>query len=117
MAFQYFPQAQSTFEIPLIANGNAYLGDIVSSESHDPEKPISGGLFRLTKGEKLVYTYTYDEVKIVLEGDYTITDETGQTTVAKPGDVLYFPKGSTITFTTTDYGLAFYAGQRKKNAF
>jgi hypothetical protein len=27
-ALQHFPKAQSTFEIPLIANENAYLGDI-----------------------------------------------------------------------------------------
>ncbi|THC87988.1 hypothetical protein EYZ11_012569 [Aspergillus tanneri] len=33
----YHTQAQSTFKLPLIANENAYLGDIDSS----PEKPIS----------------------------------------------------------------------------
>lgn len=56
-------------------------------------------------------------MKIVLEGDYTITDATGQTTTAKPGDVVYFPKGSSITFSTKKGGLAFYVGQRKKNDF
>lgn len=28
--------------------------------------------------------------------------------------VFYFPKGSTITFRSDDYGLAFYTGQRKE---
>ncbi|EPE05335.1 ethanolamine utilization protein [Ophiostoma piceae UAMH 11346] len=116
-AFKYYHQAQSKMEIPLLAGDNAFLGDVFSSDKRDPEKPISCGLYRLKKGEPLVYTYTYDEMKIILEGDYTISDETGQKVEAKPGDVFYFPKGSTITFTTTDYGLAFYCGQRVESAF
>ena len=115
-AFQFYEQAQSKFDIPLLANDNAYLGDLFSSEQTS-DKPISSGLFRLTKGQPLTYTYKYDEMKIFLEGDYTITDETGQTKHAKPGDVVFFPKGSTITFTTENGGLAFYVGQRKKNDF
>ena len=115
-AFQFYPQAQSKFEIPLLASDNAFLGDIFSSEKNS-DSPISAGLFRFEKGEPLTYTYKYDEMKIFLEGDYTITDATGQTTTARPGDVVYFPKGSTITFTTEEGGLAFYVGQRKKNDF
>ncbi|KAF4121393.1 Ethanolamine utilization protein EutQ [Geosmithia morbida] len=115
-AFQFYPQAQSAFKIPLLANDNAYLGDIFSSESTS-DAPISSGLFRLKEGQPLTYTYKYDEMKIFLEGDYTITDTTGQTTKAKPGDVVFFPKGSTITFETENGGLAFYVGQRKKNDF
>lgn len=116
-AFQHYAGAQSSFNIPLLAGDNAYLGDVFSSDQTNTEKPISAGLFRLTKGEPLTYTYKYDEMKIILEGDYTITDSTGQTTVAKPGDVFFFPAGSTITFTTSDFGKAFYVGQRKKSDF
>jgi ethanolamine utilization protein EutQ (cupin superfamily) len=47
-------------------------------------------------------------MKIILEGEFEISDETGQKVTAKPGDVFYFPKGSKITFTTPSYGLAFY---------
>lgn len=36
--------------------------------------------------------------------------------ISRQGDVFYFPKGSNITFTTDDYGLAFYTGQRKKDS-
>lgn len=116
-AFQHFSQAQSAFNIPLLAGDNAHLGDVFSSDKTNPEKPISAGLFRLKKGEPLTYTYKYDEMKVILEGDYTISDETGQSVTAKPGDVFYFPAGATITFTTTDYGLAFYCGQRKHSDF
>ncbi|OAQ65501.1 ethanolamine utilization protein [Pochonia chlamydosporia 170] len=115
-SFQFYPQAQSKFQIPLLASDNAFLGDVFSSEQTS-DTPISSGFFRLKKGEPLTYTYKYDEMKIFLEGDYTITDAGGQTTTARPGDVVFFPKGATITFTTSDHGLAFYVGQRKKNDF
>lgn len=78
------------------------------SDKRDPEKPISAGFYRLEKGTPLVYTYHYEEMKIILEGEFEIADETGQKVTATPGDVFYFPKGSTITFTTPSYGLAFY---------
>ncbi|KAF9884483.1 hypothetical protein FE257_001744 [Aspergillus nanangensis] len=116
IAMTYHPKAQSTFKPPLIANENAFLGDVESSDQTNPEKPISAGFYRLEKGTPLVYTYHYDEMKIILEGEYEIADETGQKVTATPGDVFYFPKGSTITFTTPSYGLAFYTGQRAKDA-
>ncbi|KKZ59914.1 hypothetical protein EMCG_05300 [[Emmonsia] crescens] len=108
LGFKYHEKAQSTVKPELIANENAYLGDVFSSESNNPEKPISCGFYRLEKGTPLVYTYTYDEMKIILEGEFEISDETGQKVRATPGDVFYFPKGATITFTTPSYGLGFY---------
>ncbi|KAK5703494.1 hypothetical protein LTR17_022052 [Elasticomyces elasticus] len=116
VAFKYFAQQQQTFKPPLIANENAFLGDVVSSEKIDPEHPISCGLYRLEKGTPLVYEYTYHEMKIVLEGHFDIADEAGNKVHATPGDVFHFPKGSKITFTTEDYGLAFYTGARKEGA-
>ncbi|KAL3460611.1 RmlC-like cupin domain-containing protein [Aspergillus heterothallicus] len=115
-AMVYHAKAQSTFKPPLIANENAFLGDVDSSDSYNPEKPISAGFYRLEKGTPLVYEYTYDEMKIIVEGEFEIADETGQKVTAVPGDVFHFPKGSKITFTTPSYGLAFYTGQRAKGA-
>ncbi|EFW18889.1 hypothetical protein D8B26_007106 [Coccidioides posadasii str. Silveira] len=112
VALRYQPQAQSTFKPPLIANDNAFLGDVFTSQAENPEKPMCAGFYRLEKGTPLVYTYTYDEMKIILEGEFEISDATGQKVSAKPGDVFYFPKGAKITFTTPSYGLAFFTGQR-----
>jgi len=47
-------------------------------------------------------------MKIILEGEVTISDATGQSVQARPGDVFYFPKGSKINFVTEGGGLAFY---------
>jgi len=87
----------------------------LTSESTDPDKPISGGFYRLEKGTPLVYTYTYDEIKIIVDGHFYISDETGKEVKAEKGDVFFFPKGSKITFKTDDFGLGFFVGQRKKD--
>ncbi|KAL9624742.1 MAG: hypothetical protein Q9160_001096 [Pyrenula sp. 1 TL-2023] len=112
VAFSHHADAQTTFKPPLIANDNAYLGDIFSSSKNDGDKPVTSGFFRLEAGKPLVYTYTYHEMKIILDGEFEISSEGGQTVSAKKGDVFYFPKGSVITFKTDSFGLAFYTGQR-----
>jgi hypothetical protein len=78
------------------------------SDKLDQEKPISCGFYRLEKGTPLVYSYTYHEMKIIVEGEVEISDETGQKVHAHAGDVFYFPKGSKITFNTPNHCLAFY---------
>jgi ethanolamine utilization protein EutQ (cupin superfamily) len=89
---------------------NAFLEDIVASS--DPKAPIACGLFRMDKGKSLTYTYGYDEAKIIIKGEMTIND--GTTTVkALPGDVFFFPKGSTINFKSESSGLGFICGQRE----
>jgi hypothetical protein len=141
-AFKHYAKAQSTFKPPLIANENAYLGDVYSrfvlylglnllkpllpreltyvlvrwvySDHIDAEKPISCGFYRLEAGTPLVYTYTYHEMKFIVDGEFDISDETGQEVHAVAGDVFYFPKGSVITFKTKTFGLGFYCGQRKE---
>lgn len=85
VAMKHFAQAQKEYKPPLIANENAFLGDVYSSDQTNPEHPISCGFYRLEKGmfpigcfvfqiiwciegTPLVYTYTYDEMKIIVEG-------------------------------------------------
>ena len=111
MAFKYYEQIKSQ-ELPSmeVDNVQAFLKDF--SVSEDSEKPITSGLFRLQSGESLKYTYTYHEMKFIVDGSFTIEDETGQKVLAKAGDLLYFPKGTSITFTTNDFGLGFFCGQR-----
>jgi ethanolamine utilization protein EutQ (cupin superfamily) len=88
-AFKHFAGAQSDFKLPLIANDNAFLGDLVTSEPNDPVAPIVSGFYRLEKGTPLVYDYTYHEMKIIVDGEFDISDETGQKVHAVKGDVFY----------------------------
>jgi ethanolamine utilization protein EutQ (cupin superfamily) len=87
--------------------GWSYFSPNSDLSSDDAEKPISAGFYRLEAGKELVYPYTYNEMKIILEGfrlktfsfrlnisgEFTISDETGYKVTAKPGDVFYFEKG------------------------
>ena len=111
MAFKHYKQIK-TQKLPSmnIDNVPAFLKDLAISD--DSEKPITSGLFRLKAGESLKYTYTYHEMKFIVDGTFIIEDETGQKVTAKPGDLFYFPKGTSITFSTPDFGLGFFCGQR-----
>ena len=111
MAFKHYKQI-SKQDIPSmkVENVEAYLRDF--SISDDKEKPITSGLFKLKAGQSLKYTYTYHEMKFIVDGSFTIEDETGQKETVKAGDMLYFPKGTEMTFTTDNFGLGFFCGQR-----
>lgn len=55
-------------------------------------------------------------MKIIVDGDFQISDESGQSVKAGKGDVFFFPKGSVITFRTEKGGLGFYVGQRGRDS-
>ncbi|MGY2747365.1 cupin domain-containing protein [Arthrobacter sp. UYCu723] len=82
---------------------------IADSLTHPAGSVISSGFFELKASEPLVYTYTCDEMKVVVKGEFILTDQsTGDVTHAKERDVLFFPKGATVKFETPDYGLGFF---------
>ena len=89
----------------------AALSDLTTS---DENAPMTCGLFGLAKSNPLVYTYTYNEAKIIVSGEMTLAEEGGETFHATAGDIIYFDKGAKITFTSDSSGLAFFCGQRAK---
>lgn len=108
---KYYEKGQATELDSMNTEGiNAFIKDIVFS--NDPDSPITCGLFRMEKGKSLEYNYTYDEAKIILEGEMTISEEGGDTVEAKAGDIIYIGKGAKMTFSSNSYGLEFYCGQR-----
>lgn len=89
---------------------DAAIGD---SFSNPGGSAISAGFFELKASEPLVYEYTYDEMKVVVQGEFILTDQaTGDVVRATERDVLFFPKGTTVKFETPDYALGFYTGHR-----
>lgn len=117
MPLQHVPKAQGKEKKPpLIANDNAFLGDVINSQPDDPSNTLSAGFYRQEKGTPLTYTYTYDEMKIIIEGSLHLKDEEGNEVNAGPGDVFFFPAGTTITFNSEDYSLAYFVGLRQKDA-
>lgn len=110
---KYIKQASSAPQPSMGIEGvDATFGDTVISDSKD--KTLAAGFFHLNKSDKpLVYTYDYEEMKIVVDGEFIVTDESGQKVTATVGDVLYFANGETITFETPNKGVGFFVGQRQ----
>ena len=77
---------------------NVWLKDVVVTQDRSP---MGAGYMSLDKGE-MQWTLSYDEIDIVLEGELVITRGSEQVR-AKTGDVIYIPKGSSITFGTPNW--------------
>ena len=77
---------------------NVWLKDVVVTQDRSP---MGAGYMSLDKGE-MQWTLTYDEIDIVLEGELVITRGSEQVR-GRAGDVIYIPKGSSITFGTPNW--------------
>jgi len=78
---------------------NVRLKDVITSGDG---APMAAGYMALDKGE-FPWTLNYDEIDIVLEGELVITRASvsgREQARGGPGDVIYVPKGSNITFGT-----------------
>ncbi|GAB7357344.1 hypothetical protein MBLNU459_g8295t1 [Dothideomycetes sp. NU459] len=95
LALDHDAQLKQTYLPSYGEHKNIYIGDAVSSTQDDKEKPITSGFFRVEKGGKATATYTYFEVKVIVEDTLIVSDGTGQKVTAVKGDILYFPKDST----------------------
>lgn len=88
----------------------AFADDLHSSGNL--KAPITAGLFRMGRGKALPYTYEFDEYKMVLEGEMTVTDADGTIYELRAGDLIFFSKGSVVKFSSNSSGLVFYCAQR-----
>jgi len=77
---------------------NVWLKDAVITQDRSP---MGAGYMSLDKGE-MQWTLSYDEIDIVLEGELVITRGSEQVR-GRTGDVIYIPKGSSITFGTPSW--------------
>ncbi len=77
---------------------NVRLKDVVVTQDRSP---MGAGYMSLDRGE-MKWTLTYDEIDIVLEGELVITRGSEQVR-GGPGDTVYIPKGSSITFGTPSH--------------
>jgi uncharacterized cupin superfamily protein len=88
----------------------AFLDDVGSS-GHS-RSPITAGLFRMGAGEAMPYICEFDEFKLVLEGEMTVTEKSGTVHELVAGDLIQFTAGDNVTFSSRSTGLAFYVAQR-----
>ncbi len=79
------------------------LEDVITAQHGSP---MAAGFLSMHQGS-FPWTLTYDEVQYVVEGELHIGHEHGLI-IGKPGDVLYIPKDTTITFGTPNWAKFFY---------
>ncbi len=79
------------------------LQDVIT---HEHGSPMAAGFMSLHKGS-FPWTLDYDEIEYVIEGELHITTAQG-VTVGRPGDVIYVPKGTSITFGTPSWAKFLY---------
>jgi ethanolamine utilization protein EutQ len=77
---------------------NVRLKDVITGTDHSP---MAAGYMALDKGE-FAWTLSYDEIDIVLEGELVIT-RGSEVVHGGPGDCIFIPKGSSITFGTSSH--------------
>ncbi|KAE9409805.1 hypothetical protein BT96DRAFT_458351 [Gymnopus androsaceus JB14] len=96
-----------------VVSPHRILAEISSVRNSTLKRPLPADSYALTRENQSHTPYPYHEMKYIVEGEFDISDETsGQKVHAVAGDVIYFPKGSNITFASETTGLAFYTSQR-----
>jgi ethanolamine utilization protein EutQ len=86
------------FPFPVPPAMDVRLRDVVTAADGSP---VAAGVMSLREGS-FPWELTYDEVQFVLEGELHLGTENG-TVVGLPGDVLYVPEGTKLTFGTPSW--------------
>lgn len=76
------------------------------------ENAMQLGYFSMQPSADFEFTYTYLEVKVVINGKIIIRDDQGKKYVAEAGDVLIFTPETTVIFDGESDGNAIYTGHR-----
>lgn len=79
------------------------LRDIVTA-AHG--SPMAAGFMSLREG-RFPWTLDYDEIDYVVEGELHI-ETAEETVIALPGEIVYIPKGSSISFATPTWAKFLY---------
>lgn len=82
---------------------NVRLKDVITSRDG---APMAAGYMTMERGE-FPWTLNYDEIDVVLEGELVITRGEEQVR-GKPGDCIFIPKGSKISFGTPSFARFVY---------
>lgn len=81
-------------------DADIYVGNLVDEKTGGP---VTIGYGRYAPGQSLTETMAVDDTMIVLEGRLSVATSDG-TVTAGPGDIVYMPKGQSVTITTDEEG-------------
>ncbi|QAY75988.1 AraC family ligand binding domain-containing protein [Sphingosinicella sp. BN140058] len=93
MAVRKFATSDAKFERSPGQSGDVFAGNVIDQRDG---APITIGFGRYGPDQRLDETMAVDDVMIVLEGQLSVTSETG-TVTAGPGEIVHMPKGQAVT--------------------
>ncbi|PLR81273.1 hypothetical protein CVD25_05440 [Bacillus canaveralius] len=76
------------------------------------ERPLQMGYFSMQPGEEFEFTYTFLEIKVIINGKIVVRDDQGKKYTAEKGDVFLFTPTTTVVFDGESDGDAIYTGHR-----
>ncbi len=76
------------------------------------ENAIQMGYFSMQESEDFEFTYTFLEIKVVVNGKIIVRDDQGRKYVAEVGDVFIFSPETTVIFDGESNGDAIYTAHR-----
>ena len=100
MLVRKFAVADAPFERSPGQDGDVFAGNVIDQRQGGP---ITIGFGRYGPNQSIEETLAVDDVMVVLEGRLSITSE-GSTVAAGPGEIVYMPKGQSVTIRSHEQG-------------
>ena len=100
MKVRKFAVADASFERSPGQDGDIFAANVIDQRHGGP---ITIGFGRYTPHQSLDEKLAVDDVMLVLEGELTVTSA-GNTVTAGPGEIVYMPKGETVTIRSHEQG-------------
>lgn len=100
MKVHKFSIADAVFERSPGQQGEVYAGNVIDQRQGGP---ITIGYGRYGADESIDESIAVDDVMIILEGRISVRSDAG-TVTAGPGEIIYMPKGSSVTIRAHEAG-------------
>ena len=100
MTVRKFAFADASFERSPGQDGEVFAGNVIDQRHGGP---ITIGFGRYGPDERLREQLAVDDVMVVLEGRLSVSSDAG-TVTAGPGEIVYMPKGETVTIRSHEQG-------------
>ncbi|WP_441235519.1 cupin domain-containing protein [Bradyrhizobium sp. 930_D9_N1_4] len=100
MTVRKFAIADAAFERSPGQDGEIFAGNVIDQRHGGP---VTIGYGRYGPNQNLDEKLTVDDVMLVLEGKLSVTSN-GSTVIAGPGEIVYMPKGETVTIRSHEQG-------------
>ena len=100
MLVRKFAVADASLERSPGQDGNVFAGNVIDQRHGGP---ITIGYGRYGPDQSIKEQLAVDDVMVVLEGRLSVTSD-GGTVSAGPGEIIYMPKGQSVTIRSHEQG-------------